>query len=620
MLDRVLTLALHRHLHGWVQPQFGAAHGGRRSMRLASAVAAAALLAACSGTAPKPLTQTEPTYQAESSPVPDAGPMHVEFVPSIETASAQPSVEQRLFPAPAQSFAAPGLSAGAQHFTSHEQLSAFLRQLPTPAGVQWKVERVGTSALGRAIEAVHIQPSSAANTPQKTSALPTVLIVAGQHGQASASTEAVLELLHRISQAAPPPASTVAAKPSQGGDSTQPPALPAWSQLVRQLRLIVIPRANPDGFAAQLPSTADGIALDADHLALRSAEAQTIAALLLSASADVVVDVGEFAAVDLPSVLLGGTLTTDVGLSAADPVPTHEFTARAAHQWFEQPVQQRLQALGWNTAAAVRPVAHEGTLVLHDESLGAASLAGSAALRGVVGLRLQSRGADLGRQHAQRRALSLLDGLHAIAAQAAARAQDLQQVRRFVAQDTTANACRGQFTLNTPLQTLSLPLPILLRDTAAPTSISLLWYTRSADTPSADAAPAQAVSSAVLAASVSRARPCGYWLSAANPAAITALRRLGVHMQQVAEAQAAHVAQTYLPPLPAQAGSFAVQRTLLDIAAGSWYVPLNQPSAALIAAALEPDAAHSFFVTGLIASVQDTARFVTAPRLVFEGR
>jgi hypothetical protein len=52
---------------------------------------------------------------------------------------------------------------------------------------------------------------------------------------------------------------------------------------------------------------------------------------------------------------------------------------------------------------------------------------------------------------------------------------------------------------------------------------------------------------------------------------------------------------------------------LLDVAAGSYYVPLEQPLANLAVAALEPEAPSSFAANGVIEAVANEARVLTRP-------
>ncbi len=59
-------------------------------------------------------------------------------------------------------------------------------------------------------------------------------------------------------------------------------------------------------------------------------------------------------------------------------------------------------------------------------------------------------------------------------------------------------------------------------------------------------------------------------------------------------------------------------RSAIDVPAGSYYVPLNQPLASLVVAALEPDTQSSYFVHRVIGELSDTARIMATPALIFE--
>ena len=62
----------------------------------------------------------------------------------------------------------------------------------------------------------------------------------------------------------------------------------------------------------------------------------------------------------------------------------------------------------------------------------------------------------------------------------------------------------------------------------------------------------------------------------------------------------------------------ALVRSAIDVPAGSYYVPLNQPLASLVVAALEPDTQSSYFAHRVIGDLSDTARIMATPALIFE--
>ena len=54
---------------------------------------------------------------------------------------------------------------------------------------------------------------------------------------------------------------------------------------------------------------------------------------------------------------------------------------------------------------------------------------------------------------------------------------------------------------------------------------------------------------------------------------------------------------------------------LLDVKAGGYYVPLDQPMANLVFAALEPDTPNSYLANGIIDSLDGMARVMTPPSM-----
>ncbi len=116
--------------------------------------------------------------------------------------------------------------------------------------------------------------------------------------------------------------------------------------------------------------------------------------------------------------------------------------------------------------------------------------------------------------------------------------------------------------------------------------------------------------------------------------AVDRLRLLGVQVLRVAE-PGALLADTYQEtsretgarqdvrgPMAGSDGivrsQVALVRSAIDVPAGSFYVPLNQTLANLAVAALEPDTQSSYYANRLIERLDDSARIMGTPSLVFE--
>jgi hypothetical protein len=52
---------------------------------------------------------------------------------------------------------------------------------------------------------------------------------------------------------------------------------------------------------------------------------------------------------------------------------------------------------------------------------------------------------------------------------------------------------------------------------------------------------------------------------------------------------------------------------LLDVEPGSWYVPLDQPLANLVVAALEPDTQNSYLANHIVSDLAAQARVMARP-------
>ena len=128
-----------------------------------------------------------------------------------------------------------------------------------------------------------------------------------------------------------------------------------------------------------------------------------------------------------------------------------------------------------------------------------------------------------------------------------------------------------------------------------------------------------------------RARPCGYWLSAAQTDAVLRLRGLGVTVEQLVEdgelrgetyretAREVGVRNDMRGAIVDAGGIVRVKvetlPALLDVKAGGYYVPLDQPLANLALAALEPDTQNSFLANRIIDGVEGEARVMARPAM-----
>ena len=90
--------------------------------------------------------------------------------------------------------------------------------------------------------------------------------------------------------------------------------------------------------------------------------------------------------------------------------------------------------------------------------------------------------------------------------------------------------------------------------------------------------------------------------------------RLGVQVQQFAQNASAQGDEYRGAVSPVAGAPLQLVDALIDLPAGSYYVPLTQPLANLVIAALEPNGPASYLAHGVIADAKPRRRRARAAR------
>lgn len=545
------------------------------------------LIAACATpppSRPAPVTVAAPApASSAATPAPAPAPAPAPGSTAVAPAAAPETagVAAR-FPDPPQRHVTPGLAEGRTSFTTQAELQSLLRALavePAAGATHVRLLSPGISQSGQPIEALLLSraPDLTASA-LRAAGRPTVLLIGQQHGDEPAGAEALLVLARQLAQG-------------------------SMASLLDRINVIVLPRANPDGAQSGRRATASGLDANRDHLQLRTPEAQAIAALWRDYQPAVVVDAHEYPPIEPYRERFGAVARADVLLQYATTANVHEFITRAAHEWFRP--------------ALLDGFAREGLSVDWYHTLGAAAgerraaMGGprpdtgrnAAGLRHAVSLLVETRGVGLGRTHLARRVHSHVVAAAAVLNTAAARADDLMRLRRFVETETIGQACAGELVVEAASTVSEYTLQLLDPATGADKAVGVTWES---------ALQLQPISS--------RARPCGYWLAAGEREAVLRLRGLGLAVQRIdatgvvrgesyRETSRSAVADSPGAVLP----QVETVPALLDVTPGSWYVPLDQPLAYLAVAALEPDTPSSYVAHGLVSGVTAVSRVLARP-------
>lgn len=474
------------------------------------------------------------------------------------------------FPDPPMRYETPGLASSRNTFTTNAELTRTLSELAssTQAGTRAQLLDLGISQQGTPILGMAL---SQANTGKGTSAedngRPTIVLIGQQHGDEPAGSEALLVIARELGQGLLEP-------------------------MLKRINVIVVPRANPDGAAAESHATANGTDLDRDHLLLKTPEARALAKLSHRYRPVAVIDVHEYPAVPPTLRQTGNVASHDLLLQHASAANVPEFITKAAIEWYLQPMIKALDESG---------LTHEWYHTWHSGPDGLQAVMGDtsptsqlnlAALQNAVSLAIASRGSDLGRTHIQRRVHSLVVALTSALRSTVSRADNLQQVQSFVARDIAAQACRGPMAIQVQPTPGQREVQLMDAVSGEPRTVKATWE-----------------SSLHMQTTVERSRPCGYWLATDSAEAVERLRWLGVQVMRTAEPGSV-LAET--------ATTNQTVRAAIDAPSDSFYVSMNQPLAHVAAAALESGTSFDYAAAGLLPLPLGSARVMAPPALVFE--
>ena len=517
--------------------------------------------------------------------------------PSITAAATAPysaAVAAR-FPAPSVVYKTPGLQAGRAHFTTQNEIHDWLRDqtaaLSRSAGIKAAVLPIGTSQQGQPLEAL-VLTRGAGTDPAALQATgrPTVLLIGQQHGDEPAASEAMLVVARELAQGLLQP-------------------------LLERINVVIVPRANPDGADRGEHATASGRDMSRDHLLLDTPEAQALARLTRDYLPTVVLDAHEYLAVGPYLQKFGSVQKFDALLQFSTTANQPEFLSKADEEWFRKPLLAALKGQGlsaeWyyttSTDPADRKISMGGSLPETSRNV--------EGLKNAISLLVESRGTDLGRLHIQRRVHTHVTAITSVLGSTAQRASELGQLRPYIEKEVSAQACRGEAVVDAATTPAQYDLLMLDPVTGADKSITVDWN-----------------SALALRTLKARVRPCGYWLSASSTTAVERLQLQGVRVLKVLEPSAmlGDIYRAAIAPrknvrtesadgTPMVKTEVTLVRGVIDAPTGSYYVPMNQPLANLVMAALEPDTQSSYFSNQLLDNLASTARVMSEPSLKAEA-
>jgi len=536
-----------------------------------------------------------------------AGLAHALFDPAreyVETAA----VAAR-FPDPAVDIPTPAFLAGRADFTSQDEMMAFVAAV----AVRSRDARLllpGVSQEGRAIPLLAFaRPATGRGGELVKNGKPTVLIIGQQHGNEPAGGEAALALAAEL-------------------------ATPAGAAILDRVNVLVVPRANPDGAHHFVRGTADGADVNRDHLLEATPEGRALGRVFVEFAPDVVLDCHEFGVKTRWLEKFGALQRYDALIQYATVSNLPAALTDASETLFRAPLIAALARAGLTQSWYYTSSYDAKDKVVSMGGVSPDTGRNVAGLRNAVSFLIETRGVGIGRAHFKRRVYTHLVAMRAMLDAAADNAEALLALERRLRGEVAAAAGHGTLIVAGAASPATHTLDLVDPETGADRAVDVDW--RSA----LDIKPR-----------LTRSRPFGYLLPASEAAAARRLVDLGATVMRLDGAAAVTVdGERYRITRAQESRKDDVRRNDEDapsrivqiatateparvaLAAGDYFVPLDQPLANVIAAALEPDTQSSYAANHLLTLpeiVAGTPAFlplfrVTAPPpaagVVWDGR
>jgi len=485
-----------------------------------------------------------------------------------------PAVAAR-YPDPPLDIPTPAFKPGKTDFTSQEELVGFVDGLAARSP-DLRVRIVGQSQEQRAILLlIFARPAIAGGSELAKNGKPTVLMIGQQHGNEPAGGEAALALAAELS----------------GGPG---------AQVLDHVNVLIVPRANPDGAYHFVRGLKNGGDVNRDHLLLGTPEGQTLARVFVQYQPDVVLDCHEFGVKLRWFEKFQSLQKYDALIQYATVSNLPRVITDASEQMFRQPLLRAFDQAGlthsWYYTTSYdmgdRRVSMGGVVPDTGRNI--------AGLRNAVSFLLETRGVGIGRAHYKRRVYTHLTAIHSILASTARNADALLALVRQVRKDVANAAGTGEIVVSSAASATRHTLDLVDPQTGLDRQIEVDWR-----------------SALEIQTRLKRSRPGGYLLPASESQAARRLRDLGVTVLQLAEDASVDV-ERYRITRAEESKKDDVRRNEEEGAAGvvqiatateaatvaahrgDFYVPLDQPLANVIAAALEPETQSSYAANRLL--------------------
>lgn len=485
---------------------------------------------------------------------------------------AQSEALRARYPDPALTFDTPAFAPGKTGFTTHEEMTAYLDRLAGRSR-SMVVRTIGLSQEGRTLPALFFTRAGAFGSSQLQKLdRPVVLVVGQLHGNEPASGEAMLVLARALAEG-------------------------ELNPLLDRISVVIVPRGNPDGAHHFWRGTASCVDINRDHLKVDLPETAALRRTTRALEPDIVIDAHEFSVATRWIEKFGAVQGYDVlSAHATHPNVDPRLTAMA-DKVFGAGVARDAAAAGyshfWYYTTAYNPKDRRVSGGGSAPDIGR----NYAGLQNALSFLVETRGVGIGRDSFARRVHGQYVAIASILRTAAEYAREVREVTRAARLDTVA---RGRepavgdqvtITLKTPArrETLTMADPVTGEDRR----VEVEWMD-----------PREAVPA------LTRARPHAYLVLPSHTEVVRRLIYSGIEVRRLTEDTELEV-ESYEVTERRQGAVFVEGHIRSTVATetqlrkrlfprGTFVLPMAQPGANLLVAALEPESSSSFVALGIV--------------------
>lgn len=471
-------------------------------------------------------------------------------------------------PVPGVTLDSPAFRGAEPSLTGQQAMMDFLTILARD-NRRMKLGSLGRSPQGRDIPVAYFTAEGLAD-PSAIARLgrPVVWLIGQQHGNEPAGGEAMLALAAALAK----------------GEL-------AW--LPAKVSVVVVPRANVDGAAADRRVVASGADPNRDHLMLSQPEVRALHEGMKVLPPDVVFDHHEFSVAWRWLEKFGGLQAPDVTILEATNPSIPRALTDIARGTYRPALEAAIARVGLSSHDYMTTAANLGDRRV---SLGGAApgiARNTFGLRGSVSYLIETRGVGIGLQSYQRRVathyLLAKAVLETTAADPGGLLQRLAEARRAAAAD------RADLVVSYKVGERPIDLPLIDAEGGTPRPV-----------------PATLIDSRDIRPTDMRPRPRGYLVVRSGRAVAERLALNNVRSCEVPAAAGVPVEGYTVQRVgvatqagresinPDQSMRVTVRPETIDLPAGTLFVPMAQTASGIVSAALEPDSPGSYLAVGVI--------------------